>query len=146
MRALALAAAAGAIAVLVGWWLLANVRAWVRSRRARRRARRALRGETRAEKLLVHRGFAIRDRQVTRKWVIDVDGEELAVTLRADLLVERHSRRFVAEVKTGDEAPRISNVSTRRQLLEYLLAYEVDGVLLVEPEAASVREITFPGL
>jgi len=146
MRALALAAVAGALAVVLGWWLVARLQAWARSRRARARARRALRGESHAEKLLVRRGFVIRDRQVTRRWTIDVDGEAFSVSLRADLLVERHSRTFVAEVKTGDEAPRISNVSTRRQLLEYLLAYEADGVLLVEPEAASVREITFPGL
>ena len=33
----------------------------------------------------------------------------------------------VAEVKTGRLAPRIDTPATRRQLLEYRLAFDVDG-------------------
>jgi hypothetical protein len=40
-------------------------------------------------------------------------------------------------------APRIETSATRRQLLEYGLAFDVDGVVLVDAEAERVRTITF---
>jgi hypothetical protein len=74
-----------------------------------------------------------------------VDGESVPVTVRADYLVVRAGRRYVAEVKTGSTAPSAHHVATRRQLLEYRHAFEVDGVLLVDPEEDSVSEVSFPG-
>jgi len=49
-------------------------------------------------------------------------------------------------VKTGAHAPRIETSATRRQILEYRVAFDVDGVVLVDAEAGSVHEITFPAL
>jgi hypothetical protein len=49
----------------------------------------------------------------------------------------------VAEVKSGKLAPRIETAATRRQLLEYRVAFDVDGVLLVDEEAGRVSEIVF---
>ena len=72
------------------------------------------------------------------------DGAAQTVDVRADLIVTRGGRRFVAEVKTGELAPRLATVATRRQLLEYAHAFDVDGVLLVDPEAGRVAEVTFP--
>ncbi len=66
------------------------------------------------------------------------------VELKADLLVAKGGRQFVAEVKTGTLAPQIRTSATRRQLLEYRLAYDVDGVLLVDMENGSISEIDFP--
>ena len=63
------------------------------------------------------------------------DGRTL---LRADLLVTRNGRRYVAEVKTGRTAPRLDCAATRRQLLEYRIAFGVDGVLLVDAESDCV--------
>ena len=65
--------------------------------------------------------------------------------MRADLIVSRAGRRYVAEVKTGAVAPDVRHAPTRRQLLEYQHAYRADGVLLVAPEAGTVREVLFPG-
>jgi hypothetical protein len=73
-----------------------------------------------------------------------VDGVALPVDVRADLLVEKGARRFVVEVKTGKLAPRLETAATRRQLLEYLVAFEVDGVLLFDAEASSLRTVVFP--
>ena len=36
--------------------------------------------------------------------------------------------------------------ATRRQLLEYLLAHEADGALLVDMDAEVVVHVEFPGL
>jgi len=123
--------------------------AWLRgrpSRRARRRLQKALRGEHDAERLLEARGYVIEARQATTELTLRVDGESVTAGVRADLIVRRGDERYVAEVKTGKLAPRIEHAATRRQLLEYSLAFDVDGVLLVEPEADLVRKVEFPAL
>ena len=136
-----LAAAAAVIA------LLQTVRlAWARASRGwalRRQANRAKQGEARAEVLLRAAGYAIVARQAVGSWTLHSDGAPLAVDLRADYLVSRDHRRFVAEVKTGRLAPRLDTASTRRQLLEYRFAFDVDGVLLVDADAERVSSIEF---
>jgi hypothetical protein len=59
--------------------------------------------------------------------------------------VTRGGRRFVAEVKTGAQAPSLATAATRRQLLEYRQVFAVDGVLLVDVEAGRVAEVLFAG-
>jgi hypothetical protein len=134
-----------AVAALVLVWAMGRVRRFLAGVRARRRARVAVRGEVAAEALLARAGFKVRERQVALVFPIVCDGEPLPIALRADLLVERAGRRYVAEVKTGEAAPSLATAATRRQLLEYLIAYRVDGVLLVDAERGSVHEVEFPG-
>ena len=142
--ALALGALVAAVLLLVGLGLARRWRDWRASAIARRRSVRAVRGEAEAERLLARLGFAILARQVGLAWAIACDGEEHPVDLRADLLVERDGQRYIAEVKTGVSAPLLTNAATRRQLLEYCVAYQVDSVLLVDIEADCVREVSFP--
>lgn len=73
--------------------------------------------------------------------VLAVDGARSEHAVRADYLVSRGARRFVAEVKTGSVAPSLAHAPTRRQILEYCLAFDVDGALLVDVERGLVREI-----
>ena len=129
-----------ALAVLVATRALAR---WRSRALVRRRWTRAVVGEVEAEDLLAERGFAVVDRQAGLIWEIECDGQPHPVELRADLLVERDGRRYVAEVKTGATAPLLTHAATRRQLLEYCVAYQVDSVLLVDIEAQAVREISF---
>jgi hypothetical protein len=79
------------------------------------------------------------------RWAPRLDGEPMELELRADYLVEAAGERLVAEVKTGDAAPRLDTAATRRQLLEYSIAFAVDGVLLVCPEAGAIHRVEFPG-
>jgi hypothetical protein len=124
----------------------ASWRRRMRSRRAKRRGRRAVRGEREAEALLVRRGYEIEDRQASMAWTIYADGEPVDIELRADLIVRRDDRRLVAEVKTGEMAPSLANAATRRQLLEYRVAYDVDGIVLVDVEGDELIDVEFPGL
>ena len=118
---------------------------WLAGLRQRARSRRAVRGERDAEKLLRRMGYRILARQVEERWAPTLDGDPSEIALRADLLVGREGRRFVAEVKTGEVAPSIQSAATRRQLLEYRMAFDVDGVLLVLPERGAVHAVDFPG-
>ena len=111
-----------------------------------RRNAQAIRGESVAEQLLESYGFTILQRQVRGSWEIYVDDEPVTVKLRADLLVERGEEIFIAEVKTGRLAPDPNFPATRRQLLEYQLAFDVDGVILVAPEQGDVWFVSFPCL
>jgi hypothetical protein len=118
--------------------------AWTRFARSwsvRERARRAGEGELRAEPMLRAAGYEVLDRQVRGGWTVYADGEPLAIGLRADLLVARGGRRYIAEVKTGKLAPRLDHAATRRQLLEYRVAFGVDGILLVDAEAERVTVV-----
>ena len=132
---------AGVLVVEVARWRIGR---WLRSLRSRSRAARARSGEVAAEVLLESQGYRIVARQPTRTWCIEIDGESRDVEMRADLLVERRGRTFVAEVKTGSVAPRLDTAATRRQLLEYRLAYDVQGVILVDMSAEALQEVVFP--
>lgn len=139
----AVAVLAGAlVAMVVG----RVVRGWRGSWRARVRAERAGAGEDGAAAMLRRAGYTIVARQARTWWSPLVDGEPHETELRADYLVEAGGEMFVAEVKTGDEAPRMSTAATRRQLLEYHVAFDVDGVLLVCPELGTIQRIEFPQL
>jgi hypothetical protein len=119
-------------------------RGWYRRWRLRRRWSRARKIERRASTLLAELGYQVLDSQVETTYTLLVDGEPSTVALRADYLVSRSGRQFVAEVKSGEVAPRLDTAPTRRQLLEYWAAFQVDGILLVDGEARQVHEITFP--
>jgi hypothetical protein len=136
-----LAATGGGLALVQTarlWWRAASVR-W----RLADMAARASAGEALAEKLLVRAGYRIEARQATERWSVRVDGEAHEVTLRADFVVARRGRRYVAEVKTGQTAPDVAAPATRRQLLEYRCAFAVDGVLLVDAEARRIHAVDF---
>ena len=119
-------------------------RGWYGRLRLRIRWSHARKIERQASGLLADLGYQVLDSQVETTYTLLVDGEPSMVTLRADYLVSRSGRRFVAEVKAGQVAPCIDTAATRRQLLEYWAAFQVDGILLVDGESRRVYEVTFP--
>lgn len=126
-------------------WAVQSLRLWWIRRRPTRRlraaARRGARGERAAERLLRARGFELLATQPVCRWRFQVDGKQHEVNLRADFLIRRGGLRYVADAKTG--AATKLTAPTRRQLLEYRLAFDVDGVLLVDADAGRVREVVF---
>ncbi len=143
---------------LVAWQWLAGmcgvvaathvVSGWLRTQIRRvhvlRRSRRALAGEYAAQGLLQNHGYTLVQSQATHRWHLELDGQPVPIDLRADYIVRRGARTLVAEVKTGAVAPNITHAPTRRQLLEYMLAFDVDGVLLVNVEDGAVQEVCLP--
>lgn len=131
------------LAAFVALWLAARIRRWRATLRAKRRAARAGAGEDLAAEILHSAGYQIVERQARTTWIPLIDGEPCELELRADYLVEADGELFVAEVKTGNEAISITTAATRRQLLEYSIAFEVDGVLLVCPERNAIHLVEF---
>ncbi len=138
----ALLAIAFAVAQAVGG-------AWARrARRSRILARvaRAGEGEALAAAQLEALGFEVFGAQVSTEYPVSVDGEVTLAQVRADYVVRKDGATYVVEVKTGAVAPRIGTTATRRQLLEYRVAFDVDGVLLLDAEAGRLHSVMFPRL
>lgn len=133
--------------VWLGLVALLLVLLWLSSTRVARgnawRGRVARRAEEEAERALERLGYVVEARQVHQTFDLWIDGAPVEVWCRADLLVRRRRRRYVAEVKTGRVADP-THPDTRRQLLEYQLAFGVDGVLLVDMAERRVLEVGFP--
>jgi hypothetical protein len=137
-----------AIVVTLGLALLLVLRqvaaAWLRRRQLQGRFLKARQGESDARELLEAHGYAIVASQFCQSYTLAFDRTEMEIPLRADYLVQRNGLRFVAEVKTGAYAPQVRTGATRRQLLEYRLAFDVEGVLLVDAEKQRVHVVRFP--
>ncbi len=99
--------------------------------------------EQRALALLEAEGFSVEAIQPTAQWPMTVNGSPVDAEIRADYLVRLGRKRFVAEVKSG-KVTRASHRDTRRQLLEYRLAFPVHGALLVDMERENILEVRFP--
>ena len=129
--------------LLLAWRIAARV---VSRKKAQKRTIRARRGEILAEQLLQQNGYTILARQKALRAAIRCNNRPHFVELRADLVVERNNKRYVAEVKTGQIAPLLSNsATTRRQLLEYWMAYDIDNVLLIRPsKTRTSTKLNFP--
>ncbi len=138
------------VGALIALVLARTARSWRGSRRARARAVRAGEGESDAVGMLEAAGYRIVAKQARAWWTPTLDGEPHETELRADYLVEleEDGSLFVAEVKTGERAPDLSTAATRRQLLEYEIAFNValgaTGVLLVCPERGTIHRVQFP--
>lgn len=130
-------------ALLAGAAIAFVARALFGSIRLKRRFARGARAEEKAAALAVRRGYRILGTQVPGEVTVRVDGEARPVRVRADMLLARGFRRFIAEVKSGAVAPDPTSSATRRQLLEYTHAFEADGLLLFDMERGRIHEIRF---
>ena len=129
--------------VLLGVWLETKWRVLRERRKSRAQAKRGFQGERDAEKLLKKLGYTIVARHEPASYAMTLDGEPQAVQLQADFVLQREGKKFIAEVKTG-KAAKLEQAETRRQLLEYQLAFGVDSLLLIDADAKVVRTVRFP--
>jgi len=136
---------AGLLALLLlGIWLGGKIAAWRVRRRIARSRRLGRRGESRAVKLLERAGYRIESEQTSSQLEVEIDGEAKRWLVRADFIVSRDGKRYVAETKGGETSASIGTAATRRQLLEYTLAFDTDGVLLVDAARGAVHTVRFP--
>jgi Holliday junction resolvase len=111
-------------------------------RRTKRRLQRGHQAEQDAVKYLQRRGYRILAAQLEETITVYVDGEPQNSTVRADFLARKGRKTYIVEVKSGQQGTvRLPHV--RRQLLEYKLVYQPDGVLLLDMEHRTLQEICF---
>jgi Holliday junction resolvase-like predicted endonuclease len=112
--------------------------------KSRRRLNRGLVKEKEAYKVLKKLGFKIIGNNVKYNYPLQVDMDTVNVGLEIDYLVERKGKTFIIEVKTGESANKITNSSTRRQILEYSLFIKNNGIYLLDMETEKLQEIVYP--
>lgn len=133
------------ISTVVLFVLIANYR-WKAFLAARKRKSRFARGEkmeAKAASVLKKKGFEILEYQGQYQHHYLVDGQDRKAKLEVDYVVAKKGRTYLVEVKSGQEATRIENKSTRRQILEYSIAIENDGVFLLDMESEILQKIEF---
>ena len=137
---------AGTVAVGTGVGLGLRVSRWRVSRRVARSRRLGVRGEVLGRRVLERNGYRVLREQVTGSVRLRVDGEVQTFVVRADALVARGRRRYVAEFKGGPAVATVGHRGTRRQLLEYAHAFDVDGVVLVDGPGGTIEHIEWTGV
>ncbi len=128
---------------LLGLFFWLRWRLGAAARNAARARSKGAAGEAVARKLLRAHGFRVLREQVHAKAEVFVDGESVQQPLRADFLVARGRRRYIADAKSGAKATSLRHAPTRRQLLEYQHSYDVDGVLLIDTERSRIHHVRF---
>ena len=97
---------------------------------------------TKAIKLLKKNGYKIESFQTTAKGKLLQDDETVSFFIRADLIVSKDKKKFIAEVKSGKVAS-IEEISTRRQLLEYSKVFNNKNLILIDTEKNKIKKIEF---
>lgn len=132
-----------ALALLAAAWLGARLAAlWRRFWMARRFAR-GREGERDAEGFLKSLGHRVLQSQASRQVMVLVDGLPATAEVIADYLTVKDGRACLVEVKTGAQAVDPLYSPTRRQLLEYSLAFPDHALFLLDMEARALRRIEF---
>lgn len=132
------------LALLAAAWLGAKLAAlWRRFWMARRFAR-GRTGEHDAKGVLESLGYRILQSQASRQVPVLVDGKPQMAEVIADYLTAKNGRACLIEVKTGAQAVDPLYAPTRRQLLEYTLAFPDYTLFLLDMEARALKRIEFP--
>ena len=130
----------GAVLALV---LTTQIKKYIHSHRAVKRVLTSQRAEKGAEKLLKKHGFQILERQQTRPLIIKIGRRIHHYLIRIDFLVKKGNKKYIVEVKNGHKNSYITNRDTRRQLLEYFLAYQSCDIILLNMKNKKFSRIKF---
>ena len=132
--------------LLAGLLLGLFIARWRTQRRMNVNRRTGSRGEDIALALLERAGFEIVSTQAGATISVEVDNVTETYRVRADAIVRKQGREFLVEMKGTSTSADIGNRQTRRQLLEYAVAFEVDECLLVNAEDETIQIVRFPSL
>ena len=123
--------------------LFIKISNWLRAKKLRKRFSKSRKAEKEAEKILRKNGYTIIDAQKSKPLLITIGDKIHRYLVRIDYLARKGGKVFVVEVKSGEKIPYITNRETRRQMLEYYLAYQPCGILLLNMKNKSISEVKF---
>lgn len=137
------------ICIALMWFIKRTLSLVAAGRKAQSDARRSrmssIKGQQRekqAGKELQSMGFKILEEQPETQVGWWIDGVWTETKITGDYLVKRDGELGLVEVKSG-KAARATHRNTRRQLLEYQHAFDVDAVFLYDTERSSLNRIVF---
>jgi len=120
-----------------------KIRNYLNCKTAKKRSVSSKKAENKAEKWLKRNGFQIIDKQQSRPLIIKSGKAKYRYLIRTDFLVKKGGCKYVVEVKSGRKNSKITDRETRRQLLEYFLAYQTYGIILFDTYNNSFSEVKF---
>lgn len=109
----------------------------------KRRLSKARAGEIKAVDLVKRHGFNVVDLQKEESYTLFIDKKPHTISVRADMIVKKGTKTYVAEVKTGNKVTSPTHTQTRRQLLEYFIVYRPYGLLLVDMDKQKIRTVEY---
>jgi Holliday junction resolvase-like predicted endonuclease len=124
--------------------ILKLVPVYYKKLKSRRRLKRGIQKEKEAYKVLKKLGYKIIGNNIKYSYPLQVNEDSINVNLEIDYLVEKKGKSYIIEVKSGESASKITNSSTRRQILEYSQFIKNDGIFLLDMEQEILQEIIFP--
>lgn len=72
-----------------------------------------------------------------------VDGRPYSFEVKSDYLARKSGRLFLVKVKRDKRQVRLQSKQWRASLLQDVLAFRADGVIMVYPEKEKLQEIIF---
>ncbi len=114
-----------------------------KNRARKKRFERGLKLETEAEYFLKEKGFNIIGNQEINYHNYLVNGQNRRNKLIVDYVAEKAGKKYIVEVKSGKEAISLNNKNSRRQLIEYDLVIENDGLILLDMENKDLQFVQF---
>jgi len=124
-------------------FLYIKISNWLRAKRLKQRFSKSRKAEKEAEKILRKKGYTVIDVQKCKPLLITIGDKIHRYLVRIDYLVRKRGKVYVVEVKSGEKIPYITNRETRRQMLEYYLAYQPSGIILLNMKNKSISEVKF---
>lgn len=129
--------------IIVGIILTVNIIKFLRRRTLKKRIQKAKKSEYKAIEFMEHKGYQVIDLQKECDYKLFIDGKPHKVTVKADMLVRKGNKTYVAEVKSGEKVTSPKYTDTRRQLLEYYMVYRPNGLILVDMERQKLRTVEY---
>ncbi len=128
---------------LVGWASYRGIRNWWQRRQINAKADRGRQMEDQAGDMLASLGYRpiSQHPEISYNWI--VNGQERAVTVTPDWVVKRDGKTYFVEVKTGNQA-NPNQAKTRRQLMEYFIFGDADGVIYFDADKEVAKLVSFP--
>lgn len=114
-----------------------------KNRARKKRFERGIKLETEAEYFLKEKGFNIIGNQEINYHNYKVNGQNRRNKLIVDYVAEKAGKKYIVEVKSGKEAISLNNKNSRRQLIEYDLVIENDGLILLDMENKDLQFVQF---
>jgi len=130
------------LGILLGSFLFFYIARKVKRIKIKRMLAIAKRGEKNAISFLTKAGYDIVDIQKKQKFTVKINGRPYSSYVQADFLVKKGGKLYVVEVKTGKQT-RATTAGVRRQLLEYYLVFNPHGILLLDMENGTLKQIEF---
>ncbi|MFZ5943406.1 MAG: hypothetical protein ACOYVD_04810 [Bacillota bacterium] len=130
------------LGIIIGSFLFYFINKKINVWRSRQKYLTAKKAEKDAISFLLKQGYDIIDVQQKQPLEIFIDGKSYQTHVQVDFIVKKNGKRYVVEVKTGQKT-RATTALVRRQLLEYYLVFNPDGILLLDMDKGTLKRIEF---